>query len=263
MTLTSRHNGTSRSELRSGAAEGLRRLAADLLARSSVQVIESASSVSVDPGEIEAVEVSAGQLIAEPQEPHDDRSEEVEDSGVALASVEGAAVTFALVLCDHLPDQTSAFSWPLGGGSSMAGMVSYTWYSEENFNKAHRWCLGLISASQGGMPVQFFVDAIVDLYHFDRSFRASAHSRGKKRPVRRTDIPQHLPRNSSYQLATRPFAWSPTVPDHAVDSVSEFLQEITPDKLWIAEYQWTPQVKNDPIIYATFGPWEIEVAQWD
>jgi hypothetical protein len=263
MTLTSSHNGTSRKDPRAGAAEGLRRMAADLLARSTVQVIESTSSVSVDPGEIGAVEVSAGELIVEPREPDDDRSEAVEDSGDTVAVVDEPPYVAALVLRDHLPEHLGVSPQLLRAGSPLVGMVGYTWYSEDNFNKAHRWCLGLIAAAKAGMPTAFFVDAIVDLYHFDRALRARANSTAGKAPVRRTDIPHSLPGNSMYTLKVMPVSWSPKVPDRATDAVADFLQRVTPDNLWIAEYTRSPALKNDPIIYATFGPWEVELVRWD
>ena len=254
MTLTS---STSRSDVRAVIVEGLTRPKRLRPPRSS------ASSVSVDPGEIATVADSAEWVIVEAQEPDDDRGEDVEDSGDAVAAVEGTAVTTALVLRDHLGEQASLFSQGARTGSPMAGMGGYTWYSEANFTKAHRWCLGMIAALKTRMPVKFFAEAIVDLYHFDRALRASARSRARHEPVRRTDIPYVLPTDNNYRLVVQPFEWSPTVPHQAIDTVAEFLQEITPDKFWIAEYEITPTTKYDPIIYATFGPWELELARWD
>ena len=168
-----------------------------------------------------------------------------------------------LVLRDYLGEQASVFSERLRTGSPMAEMGGYMWYSEDNFKKAHRWCLGIIATLHAGMSARFFVEAIADLYHFDRALRASAHSWARHEPVRRTDIPEALPQNNSFRLVVTPFAWSPTVPHRAIDTVAEFLQRITPDKLWIAEYKYLAVRKIDPIIYATFGPWELELARWD
>jgi hypothetical protein len=258
MTVTLRHNPKAGRGIHAGAAKAMSLLSAELLARAPAwYVAEPAGSAAVDPGDIGTVQFGAEGSTSEAEEV----SEELEE-------VQMPPVVDALVLRDYLGKQASVFSHVLPDGSPLAGMGGYTWYSEDNFNKAHRWCLGLIAADEAGMPIEFFVDAIVDLYHFDRALRASAHSRRRKPPVRRTNVPNSMTiRNPSgsydYRLVPRPFAWSSMVPHHAVDSVAEFLQAITPDSLWIAEYVYTPsKTKYDPIIYATFGPWEVEVAQW-
>ena len=208
-----------------GAAKGFSRMTADMLARQTSRVPAPTSSVVVP----------------------------TKASGVV---VETPPVADALVLTDCLRDHADVVSQLQRAGG-------YMWYSAENFNKAHRWCLGIIALLNAGRSAQFFVEAIVDLYHFDRALCASAHSRAGHEPVRRTDIPDTLPQHQNYHLVVQPFAWSPTVPHEAIDIVADFLQRITPDKLWIAEYKYIAALKIDPIIYATFGPWELELARWD
>ena len=223
--MTSLSSSPPRSDVRAGAAKGLSRMATDMLVRQTSRVPA--------PTPFVAVPTEASEVV-----------------------VETPPVVGALVLRDYLGDHADV-------ASLLQRAEEYTWFSAENFNKAHRWCLGLSALLHAGMSVQFFVEAIVDLYHFDRALRASVHSRARHEPVRRTDIPDTLPQNNNYHLVVQPFAWSPTVPHRAIDTVAEFLQEITPDKFWIAEYKYLADRKIDPIIYATFGSWELELARWD
>ena len=213
MTITDDGRALTQEE---GAAKGLIRMAADMLAHPTSRVPAPTSSVAVH-------------------------------TGAPAAVVEKPSVVDALVLTDYLGDHADVVSLLQRAGG-------YMWSSEENFNKARRWCLGLSALLHAGLSAQLFVDAIADLYHFDRALRASAYSRAKHEPIRRTDIPD---------IVVQPFAWSPTVPHAAIDTVADFLQRSMPDKLWIAEYKYIADRKIDLIIYATFGPWELELARWD
>jgi hypothetical protein len=267
MTLTSGNNGASRKDARVRIVDNFPGMTDGVYALSAGH----GSGLLVPRGtgaeDIGTFFAGLGKL-EDVQKPGEDLSGMAQYSaaGVAVARtppVETPRVRDPLVLHEHFHEQISVFSQLLLKDSIVAGMAGYTWYSAKNFNKAHRWCLGLIAASKASMPIKFFVDAIVDLYHFDRALHASAHSRARHDPVRRTDIPQELPGRRGYTLRVKPFAWGPTVPDEAVDIVSDFLQETTPDKLWIAEYARDYTVTYDPIIYATFGPWELELVRWD
>jgi hypothetical protein len=60
----------------------------------------------------------------------------------------------------------------------------------------------------------------------------------------------------------REFSWPSPVPDRVVDAVADFAIQTPPDEFWIAEYVQT-RGSYDPIVYARFGQWHVEVARWE
>jgi hypothetical protein len=120
------------------------------------------------------------------------------------------------------------------------------------------------------LPYQFFIDPILHTYHYDRALRASTEN-GKKAPIERNKIPRYVDKRlgkvgaQSYDLKERPFVWSRDVPDEVVNVAAAFMRQTAgkpPDALWIADYVRSAE-HYDPIIYASFGPWQVEVARWD
>jgi hypothetical protein len=71
------------------------------------------------------------------------------------------------------------------------------------------------------------------------------------------------------------FQWDRKTPASAVDATARVFAVEPPDHLWIGEYIEEPRVvqpqvatppvpdKWDPIIYAEYGDWQVEVARWE
>jgi hypothetical protein len=88
------------------------------------------------------------------------------------------------------------------------------------------------------------------------------------KPLRREQIPQRLrkrdPRSGQYLehwLSAHEFKWSDTIPSEAALKAAEVMTANAPDSFWIAEYE-LQSLTNDPIIYASYGSWQVEVARW-
>ena len=155
---------------------------------------------------------------------------------------------------------------------ALGPVASYLWYDEENYRKALRWCTGLHAADDasrqaaGSNPElvqRFFVSAIRDIWHYDRALRAHKTSETPRAPIRRSDIPKEIFHASvSYRLTAKPFEWTQSTPHAAATAVATLLNNTFPDELWIADYVEKRQT-YDPIIYARFGNWEVEIARWE
>jgi hypothetical protein len=188
----------------------------------------------------------------------------------------------SLRLCDYLSAELQAEF--LKYSNLPPEFLSYTWLLEEKYDKVVRWVKALVSAAEASLSVDFLTTAIADAHNHDRAFRAAAAL--KTEPVRREDIPRQILKmetrlvptrlqmnygrkigevNVPYVLTEKAFEWSAKTPPDAVDAVALLLLTETPDRLWMAEYveqaHW-PQ-KWDPIIYAQYGNWQVEVARWD
>ena len=198
-------------------------------------------------------------------------------------------------LCDYLPaDLQEEF---LGSAENLRALLSYTWHLQEHFKKAARWAKAAVLARQARLPASFFIDALRDAYDHDRSLLA-AKATGSQ-PVRRKDIPDRLtrsivpppdqvtglysppavvmypegrfisnliappPETINYRLVEKGFVWDQGTPPKVVDAVVSLLETAPPDRLWIAEYEAQQSRKYDPIIYAVYGSWHVEVARWD
>jgi hypothetical protein len=75
-----------------------------------------------------------------------------------------------------------------------------------------------------------------------------------------------------YVLVRKRFDWDRGTPAEAVDAVALLMETEAPDKLWIGEYVEEYEAAErarravntwDPIIYAQYGDWHVEVARWD
>jgi hypothetical protein len=167
--------------------------------------------------------------------------------------------------------------------------LSYTWYSQDNYERAVKWTRGAVLARGiNEQHLHFLEQALFDLYDGDRAGRAASALRTE--PLRRRDIPARITRRINrpvlplglthearglltpvtvqtvpYQLVEKDFSWDSEVPYAAVDAVILVLETETPDRLWIAEYveDQRTAMKWDPIIYAEYGDWQVEVARWE
>ena len=153
---------------------------------------------------------------------------------------------------------------------SIEPLRTYTWHYDENFNKAHHWCLGYIAARNDHLVEagDFLVSALVDLYHFDRASFAAA-TNASPAPLPREHVPKSISKLNShnnyetYELVVKSFRWSQEVPHAVTTAVSTFTQTAPPDGFWIADYERKSQ-HWDPVVYASYGPyWQVEVARWD
>jgi hypothetical protein len=183
-----------------------------------------------------------------------------------------------------------------------AESLSYDWHAKENLEKAARWVEGVLAHSKKPQETAaFFLRAIHSLQDFDRALHA-AEVLGSK-PILRKDIPDHRSRSDSlgswlkdpkrpqavmrrimqiglsgifdhwreellvvnYFLVKKDLKWQAGMPTDAVDAMALLMETEAPDKLWMAEYveEDVGGGKGDPIIYASYGDWQVEVARWD
>jgi hypothetical protein len=182
------------------------------------------------------------------------------------------AIADRLVLDDYLGQQMGEIR------GKLERIRSYVWHSEANYEQAEALCRGAIHASKNGLEVEtaFFVDSVEDLLDFDRALRVSDVHKTPQ-PLQRRDIPDTITKRTLvaglnkiqavgtgeiYRLHIRKFEWSDTVPSRAAMKAAEVMIENPPDAFWIAEYV-RPSSTYDPIIYASYGSWHVEVARWD
>jgi hypothetical protein len=166
-------------------------------------------------------------------------------------------------------------------------ILSYSWHLESHYEKAARWAKSSLTAIQANLPGMFFIDAIVDLYDYDRALHA-ATALGRQ-PILGKDIPHSLTRWVSndnpeehqkahgihggvystdpipleYSLSRRVLSWTRDTPESALDATALVIETEPPDKLWIVEYVLQSQYTYDPIIYAEYEAWQVEVARWE
>jgi hypothetical protein len=186
--------------------------------------------------------------------------------GVAEEDIDGGStppITDCLVLDEYLGQQIAEIR------SQLEGIRSYVWHAEANYDMAEKYCLAAVAAIKDGPEdaAGFFVNAVADVFHFDRALRASVVHKTPK-PLRRSEIPKTLKkrdvrtaRDLEYELKVCKFYWSDTVPNEAALKAAEVMTANAPDAFWIAEYE-RPSVRYDPIIYASYGTWQVEVARW-
>jgi hypothetical protein len=147
----------------------------------------------------------------------------------------------------------------------------HQWFSEPEYDKALSWCTAA-RAARNVNEFAFFVNAIVDAYRQD--VELCAHYRAMRatkihnlpEPIKLTDVPStKTDGRHKYDLQWKPLMWIDATPHDAVTAVSDVLQQTPPNEFRIAEYVRHVQrpVYWDPIIYAVYGPWCVEVAQWD
>jgi hypothetical protein len=199
-------------------------------------------------------------------------------------------ITNALVLQECLPPEVLARL-----REELKFLEGYLWFSEENVNRAANCCIAAVSYIQDSGPPwvgdnfpntrrpgsfgkpkdhKFFIEQIVNLhrrdvdaYDHDRALNA-VRINGSKKPRRYDDIPKSFQKTSAptgrYELVKREFSWPSPVPDRVIDAVNDFTIRTPPDDFWIADYVFRQtQASYDPIIYARFGDWHVEVARWD
>jgi replicative DNA helicase len=202
----------------------------------------------------------------------DELDEELEsfvtDTGAAPAAM--PSVQDGLVLSRDAKDIEPCLISALPYGEILA---DYVWLKEEHFNYVCRWIIARGAAIKSRLPHQFFQDAVLDTYHFDRALRAAdSHGMGQK-PMRYDQLKLTITRSGTeYALRRQEFQWSLDVPPRVTDAVSAFVIETPPDALWVGVYlEKIRYTHYDPIIYAEFGvsqpgkpaAWQVEVARWD
>jgi hypothetical protein len=144
-----------------------------------------------------------------------------------------------------------------------------------------KWLRGIDAGLRKNIPdiQRFFTHEIIDTFHLDRATRA-VQDTGAIGPIKERDVPYSItdlqdPRKV-YRLQRLGLSWSSTTPRFVLNAVSIFLEQASPDRLWIARYkQTTTHTQYDPIIYAEFGEkwdhgsresdlaWQVEVVRWD
>jgi hypothetical protein len=184
-------------------------------------------------------------------------------------------ITDCLVLDDYVGQQIEEIR------AQVEGIRSYQWLEEANYDEAEAYCLAAVAAYKRGQDIEttYFIAAADDAYNKDRALRASVEHEMPK-PLRRKDIPETITKQSgvrwgpvpehspqeTYQLSVRKFKYSDTVPSWASTKAAEVMIKNPPDAFWIAEYERPAPERRftyDPIIYASYGLWQVEVARWD
>ncbi len=66
-----------------------------------------------------------------------------------------------------------------------------------------------------------------------------------------------------YRLVRREMTWTRETPEGALDATALVQETELPDTFWIAEYVVRRAATWDPIIYAEYGAWQVEVYRWD
>lgn len=190
-------------------------------------------------------------------------SEADEDALDTAASSALPPIVDCVVLDDYLGQQITEIR------EKLHDIRSYVWFAEAKYDEAEKHCLAAVSALKNGpqYAIKFFVDAVADAYHFDRALRASVVHK-LPRPVHQDDIPKGIlvvgpsGQQQGYHLRRRTFDWSTTVPSEAALKAAEVMCANPPDAFWIAEYLMQISTE-DPIIYASYGSWQVEVARWE
>jgi len=186
---------------------------------------------------------------------------DVEERGLHDSSI--APIVDCLVLDEYVEQEIEEVK------DKLEGLWTYVWYAEANYDKAEKYYLAAVAASKNGVAdaVAFFMEALEDVFNFDRALGASVVHKTRK-PLRREKIPERLrkrdPRSGQYleyQLIAHEFKWSDTIPSEAALKAAEVMTTNPPDTFWIAEYE-QQSLTNDPIIYASYGWWQVEVARW-
>jgi hypothetical protein len=187
-----------------------------------------------------------------------------DQSGVAedLGGNPPPPITDCLVLDEYLGEQITAIK------DRLDGIGSYVWHSEANYEDAEKCCLAAIAANREGDQdaTEVFANATEDLFHFDRALRVSVVHETSK-PLHRNEIPKRLmklegSRGTEYQLKVSKFKWSSAMPRDAVRKAAEVKIANPPDAFWIAEYERSSST-YDPILYASYGLWQVELGRWE
>ncbi len=146
---------------------------------------------------------------------------------------------------------------------------SYHWFSKRNFEDARNYYLALGIANQQGRldQVSLFAGAIVDLYQRDRAERTSVHIGGGVRPKREEELPPFIMRGRhEYRLQlTQVQSFDHKIPHHILAAVSELYlsTQDAPDDLFLASYVSSYTPLPDPWLYAKYGRWLVQVAEWE
>lgn len=143
----------------------------------------------------------------------------------------------------------------------------YVWVSPGNRSLALESVKSLVCAARekNYNLVSFFASTVLDLYNRDRAELAGSLLREKPKPIR--EIPREITVKERgfdqryFLRLTELVAWDTQVPDWALARVNAVVQQIVPDKLHLATY--VQYVIYDPLVYAQFGAWYVELAHWD
>jgi hypothetical protein len=174
----------------------------------------------------------------------------------------------ALRLADYLPDDMRD---EFTHNRLFPDVLPYTWFLERNFIDALRWAKAAVLAYRTKHSVKSFTEPLLDKYNHDRALRMADVL--ETQPVLLTDIPHHYEEPSPvFGQPARTFRfhsqdlsdWHPKIPLEAVTAVALVLETEPPDKLWVVAYVEEVSRKGaEPIIYAAYGRWQVEVIRWD
>jgi len=162
--------------------------------------------------------------------------------------VAGSPLKDCMRLCDFLPQDVQ--EWFLILSDQAAGVLSYTWHSQQNYKKAAQRIKGAVSTTKAGLKTdKFFMKALLDIFDYDRALTAAAVFGVE--PLRRRDIPKEVYRKEyvenlhrgtyqdygghidrKYVLLRKKFVWDDKTPETAVDAVVSLMESAEkPNKL--------------------------------
>jgi hypothetical protein len=114
--------------------------------------------------------------------------------------------------------------------------------------------------------ITFLKKTVISRYHHDRAMRIASLLPEKPDPVLLEQIPQTLISGSTTYSAdvtdlTRRVPGP--MPVEALARVTQCIAADPPDELKHVEYRAQQARKYDPLIYAQYGEWCVQLAQWD
>jgi hypothetical protein len=150
--------------------------------------------------------------------------------------------------------------------------AGYKWFLQANYDKA----LELAKTLQGNLDPgtrSYFINAVMDVYCFDRASCGAAAVSSDTKPMRQADLeetiykggPSWMKGVGRYHLKRTEIKWGPDAPREAINAFGRLSTASAPDHTWIGEYKQEVRVPItwDPIIYAEYGEWIVEVARWE
>lgn len=157
-----------------------------------------------------------------------------------------------------------------------AQFFTHQWTRSDNYGTALN-CLQAIAAALPAPQrniVPVLVGAALDVYHKDRADAACTLLQSGVMPTK-TIPPSFVEGGRSYVSQTYEMeAWRDDIPIWAITPVARVSQRALPDTFYFVRYirevvvikslpPAPPIPYPDPIIYAQYGPWYVEVARWE
>jgi hypothetical protein len=140
-------------------------------------------------------------------------------------------------------------------------VISHRWYGKPNWDRVSECIKALVAALKASKlsVAEFFAASIFELYNKDRAELANSITKSKDGPIQQ--IPQYVTKDyrTYYLQLTELRQWVSEIPHWALGPVAKLSQRIVPDSLHLAQYIQYP----DPIIYAKYGDWYVEIVRWE